>query len=674
MEISDYYRDLMQNLYALRGEVKNFTEPLFTEQFCDFLVENAYVDDYDLVEYKHKTLGLKLDAWSLRLETGTLNLFVSEFKTEAELWSLTGSNIKKVLERAKKFFLRSLSNSFYRALEETSQGYLVAKEICDHQHEIYKVQIYLLSNGVLSKTFKTMPPVDCEGKNVCFHIWDIGRRARIELSGKSREDIVINFDDPISCLPAFSTTKSCHSYLFVLPGEVLASLYEDYGERLLEQNVRTFLQFRGKVNKGIKTTIDREPEMFFAYNNGITATAEALELSDDQREIISITNLQIVNGGQTTASLFMSRLKHKLDLSSVYVQVKLSVINPEEVERIVPKISECANTQNKVNAADFSSNHPYHLRIEEFSRRIWAPSSGDGSQETHWFYERTRGQFINSYSSKPRSEHDVYLKINPKKQMITKTDVAKYLYSFEMKPFLVSKGAQFCFKEFAEEVDRRWQENDEQFNELYYKELVAKAIMFRQLDKEVYAQPWYGGYKANIITYSLALLSSLVARRKKFLDFMTVWDNQSTPEPLMAFLVEIAKQVNSVIQDTMLNVTQYAKKEKCWECVELLEIILPSEVEELLIDEQELDCQNREAITEQRLLTGIQAQIFILEKGAVYWGKIIEWQKKARILSPTEMGILQRAYATPESVSERQALRLVSINDKVKSEGFYSDD
>ena len=174
----------------------------------------------------------------------------------------------------------------------------------------------------------------------------------------------------ILCLPAHLNTAEYHSFLLVMPGALIADLYARFSSRLLEQNVRSFLQARAAVNKGIRDTILNDPKMFFAYNNGITATAAnvIVQKAADGLRMTRIEDLQIVNGGQTTASLFHTRRKDKANLDGVFVQVKLSIVSQGLSETVVPKISEYANTQNRVNAADFFSNHPFHVRMEEASR------------------------------------------------------------------------------------------------------------------------------------------------------------------------------------------------------------------------------------------------------------------------------------------------------------------
>lgn len=674
MDFTDYYHDFMQDIFARSDAEQDFTESIFTERVCEFLLDYQAIENYSLAEYKHQSLGIRIDAWNLSLETGVLSLFISDFRPESQPYSLTQTVLASLFKRADKFFQRCIDKPFYESLEESTMGYIVAREIYENVDFISKVQFFLLSNGVLSQQAKGIPQTDGDSFIKQYNIWDLGRISNIELSGKAREDLVISFDNPIACLPAFTGSEDCKSYLLVLSGELLASLYEDHGERLLEQNVRTFLQFRGNVNKGIKTTILHEPDMFFAYNNGLTATAEEIDLSSDGNNICAITNLQIVNGGQTTASLFMSRKKHKIDLSSVHVQVKLSVISPDEVERIVPQISKCANTQNKVNLADFSSNHPFHLRIEKKSRRIWAPSPEGTNQDTHWFYERTRGQFANAYAAFSRSDQKKFLAINPKHQMFTKTDLAKYDYTFSKQPNIVSKGAQTCFREFAGKIDEEWEANDDNFGDLYFKHVIAKGILFRGLDKQIMKQPWYGGYKANIVTYTLALFSYVVEKDDKFIDFSSFWEQQRIPDSINFFLLELAGLVNQKIQDTDLNVTQYCKQERCWQKVQEIDIKLPSEVKSLLICKTDIVEEEKNALADQKMLTGIDARMFVVHKGSEYWQRLLQWQNEARVLSPNQVGLLQSAVVRPERFQDWQALQLVEINNIAIEQGFYPND
>jgi hypothetical protein len=415
--------------------------------------------------------------------------------------------------------------------------------------------------------------------------------------------------------------------------------------------------------------------MFFAYNNGLTATAESIAMDPSGTRIESVQNFQIVNGGQTTASIFTSRKKHDADLSRVHVQVKLSIIPPEQVNEVVPRISEYANTQNKVSAADFFSNHPFHLRIEDLSRRLWAPSPEGGLRETHWFYERARGQYANAQANLTPARKKEFLLINPRHQQFTKTDLAKFENSMNMLPQVVSLGAQKNFAHFASEIGKAWERNDGQFNELYFKRLIAKAIIFRYLDKNIMKQTWYGGYKANIVTYSIAKLQHMITAKRKGLDLEKIWLTQKLSVGLEKQLLAIAQEVNMAIQDTpdwVTNVTEYCKKNDCWNKVEALPISLSGKVEQELLDLEEREERERYAEKVQKIDSGIEAQKYVIEKEAAFWKKVAAFGHEKSLLSPKEIGIITIACEMPSKIpTEKQSKILIDIEKHLMQEGYF---
>ena len=298
-------------------------------------------------------------------------------------------------------------------------------------------------------------------------------------------------------------------------------------------------------------------------------------------------NLQIVNGGQTTASIFTAKKKDGADLDHISVQMKLSVIDPERAEKVVPKISEYANTQNTVNAADFFANHPFHVRMEEFSRRVWARSPDGTFRETKWFYERARGQYLDAKTYLTAAEKKKFDAEYPKAQSFTKTDLAKFENVWECIPHIVSKGAQANFAHFAKLVGKRWDADETQFNEQYFCHAMARALIFRRLEKLISAQPWYeGGYRANIVAYTLSKLAQLVQESGKMVDFQSIWQNQKLSDELESALIEIAVATQTVILNTpegMRNISEWAKKESCWTRVKALDIALPKKFKSQLI-------------------------------------------------------------------------------------------
>ena len=307
-------------------------------------------------------------------------------------------------------------------------------------------------------------------------------------------DLVNDFGGSLPVLPARQFEGDHESYLAVVPGQVLSEIYDRWGARLLEQNVRVFLQARSKVNRGIRDTLVHEPDMFFAYNNGITATAEDVEISNDGGSLMlcGLRNFQIVNGGQTTASIHAA-MRKKVDISQTFIQMKLSVVNADRAVKLVPKISECANSQNRVVASDFFANHPFHVRVEGFSRRIYAPSPDGTFSQSKWFYERARGQFADArgyLTTAQRRKFDIEF---PRRQRFNKTDLAKFLNVWEGRPHEVSLGAQKNFAAFARRIGQAWKKRPDDFSEAWYREAIAKAIVFRATERIVSAQPMVSG-------------------------------------------------------------------------------------------------------------------------------------------------------------------------------------
>lgn len=489
------------------------------------------------------------------------------------------------------------------------------------------------------------------------------------------------FGEGIACLPAHLGTDTYQSYLMVMPANVLATLYEKFGARLLEQNVRTFLQARGNVNQGIRATILNEPSMFFGYNNGITATAQGIETqtTDSGFMITRIVDLQIVNGGQTTASLFHTRKRDKADLSQIFVQMKLSVIDSQQSEIVVPKISEYANTQNRVNAADFFSNHPFHVRMEGFSRRIWAPAQKGAQRETRWFYERARGQYADAQSKLTTAEQKRFKLEHPKPQMFTKTDLAKFENVWDDHPRWVNLGAQKNFARYATRIGSEWGKSSDAFNEFYFKRAVARGLIFRAAERIVSAQPWYnGGYRANTVAYTLAAISNITKRRMVSIDFLEIWNSQDVDPVLRQAIAVISKVVNEDIANPpqgISNISEWCKKEACWTRIQdrtdEMEKLLPLEFFTQLVSLDEEAATAKSAKQTQKIDNGIEAQRTVLTVTAGDWSRLHTFLLEKGLLTPKEIGILKIAMQIPAKLpSEKQSVILLELLERGLLEGM----
>jgi hypothetical protein len=399
-------------------------------------------------------------------------------------------------------------------------------------------------------------------------------------------------------------------------------------------------------------------------------------------QITRVKDLQIVNGGQTTASLFHTRMKDKVSLDSIFVQMKLAVIDNQENETVVPRISEYANTQNRVNAADFFSNHPFHIRIEEFSRRIWAPAQQGEQRETKWFYERARGQYADTQAKLTPAEQRRFKAENPKSQMFTKTDLAKFENVWDEHPKWVNLGAQKNFARYAGRIGQEWTKSSDDFNEFSYRRVIARALIFKTTEKLVSIQPWYhGGYRANIVAYAIASLSEVCRRQEKSLDVQKIWNMQGLPQPLIDALVIATRFVNDDIVNPpqgISNISEWCKKDMCWTRIQgriaELEEELPTEFLSVLLSREGEKVEVKSAKKVQKIDDGITCQKTVLTLGAGKWKDAARFGLENNLLSQKDMGILATAAAMPEKIpSEKQCIYLVNLLKRLEIKGFRLD-
>lgn len=680
-DINSYYQEFQQDVYASADVDGSFAEDAFFELFCEHLIESGEVETADRAQYLGPK-GLRIDGFGGDPESsdGRLNLIVLDFHQEEEPGSLTATDLNSIFPRATNFLKKSLDREFRDGLEESSPAFGLATLIAGRWSTINAVRIIVISNRVLSLRAEGRDTITYKDIPVTHSVWDFGRLHRYVMSGRGREDIEIDivkdYGSPLPTLPAHVGNDDYEAYLVVISGQQLADIYGHWGSQLLEQNVRSFLQARGSVNKGIRNTLENSPEMFFAYNNGITATAEDVTTIESNRglAITHLKNLQIVNGGQTTASIFSASRKKGIDLSKVFVQMKLSVIDPSRSEEVVPKISEYANSQNRVNAADFFANHPFHIRMEQFSRRIYAPSPDGTFRESKWFYERARGQYMDGKTRLTDAQTKKYELEYPKHQLISKTDLAKFLNCWDEMPDLVSKGAQKNFAAFAEEIGKKWTKQPDGFNEVYYRDSIAKAIIFRETEKLVTSQPWYGGgYRANVVAYAIAKTARDIRLRHESLDFDQVWRRQALSDDLREALTVAAQAAHSILvlpPSPGMNVTEWAKQQNCWNRIASEKIEWPKGFLKSLGSRDVQIEKKNDAIKDQRLLNGIEAQMAVINAGGEVWKSLREWAIQRGLITPAEDGILAVASAIPFKIpTERQSTKTLETLKRLQAEG-----
>jgi AIPR protein. len=679
--VEEFFHDFRQETLADAEANSTYQLEAFMEAVSTELIETGFIEGFEHCHYRAPR-GMRVDGYWFNDE-GALDIFVADFDCRRELETLTRTDVDAAFKRVVNFFEASLQGMLEP--DVTTPEYGLVRQIADRRAMLRQVNFYLTSERVLSDRFQAFPEGEVGGIRATYHIWDMARFQRQRSSRGHKEplniDFVELFGNGIACLPANLGSGSYQSYLIVMPAPILAALYDRYSARLLEQNVRTFLQARAQVNKGIRATIINEPQMFFAYNNGITATAQEIEtrMTDSGLQIVRMTDLQIVNGGQTTASLFHTQRRDKADLSDIFVQMKLSVIDSEQSETVVPRISEYANTQNRVNAADFFSNHPFHVRMAEFSRRIWAPAQQGAQRETKWFYERARGQYADAQSKLTPGEQKRFRAEYPKTQMFTKTDLAKFENVLDDHPRWVNLGSQKNFARYALRIGKEWEKSSDGFNEFYFKRAIARGILFRATEKLVSSQPWYnGGYRANIVAYTLSMLGEVTKRRKASVDYQRIWATQAIDDVLSQALATIAAAINEDIihpPQGISNISEWCKKEGCWarllEQADNIAGLLPEEFWAALASAEDNRHEAKTARQTQKIDNGIEVQKQVFEVPAAHWSLILKEGTSRRLLTPKEMGILKIAEQIPAKIpTEKQSAVLMEIFDKAQQEGI----
>ena len=697
----EYRKDFLEDTLATEESEANGTVASFVKICALKLFEGDVIPEYTPCYYSgygYRNAAIRVDGYALDEHDGTFYLLTAMYSGSDDSETMIGSDARTALDRCRAFAANSIEHNLTSKIEISTEAYDLAALIEEQAKYVSKFVVVLLTDMSLSeranlgdsesgkkkkksKRAGVLDAMDICGIEVEYRIWDMPRFYRIFGVGDGHEEIAIDFNEYIpggvSCLSAnyTSSNEECRSYICTVAGNVIADLYDEYGSRMLEGNVRSFLGRRG-VNKDIRNTVLNEPDMFFVYNNGLSATATEAVVQGDR--LLFARDLQIVNGGQTTATLSSTRHSSGADLSAVSVLMKLTQVPPETAATIVPIISRSANSQNKVNAADFFSTHEYHIRLEQMSRREFAPAKSGAQHETHWFYERARGQYIQATMHMTKAQERKFKTQNPKDQVVTKTDLAKVLSAWDMYPHIVSKGAESNFGEFAKRTEAEWEKRKDDFNMKYFHEAIALVIMYRAIDKMIPKQSWYeGGYKANVVAYTTSLLHHLINKTYpgEMLNLEKIWQKQQCPELLLQQLTVMAEQVYYCItaEDRRVqNVTQWCKQLVCWETVKTINVMPVAGFESLLQGREAIAAERKEARAVRKIENTIDDQKQVFELGENYWKRLEIWLRSHPFATAIEQKALKYAVAMSRGMfpDERQCKSLIKLRERAVQEGF----
>ena len=697
-KLLEYHQELF-DLCSIGAEANStFPQEGFFHYTHEMLGDAGVLDNIEYCPYLNSRLGMKIDGYSWNSLEKTINIICIDYTNDRDIIELLkNETIKKLSERATRFIEKIDDAKFYSELATTDPGRRAIELISEFKDSVLKFRVVLITDKSLSTRVKKIEMAPILDLQTSLEIWDLDRLYLLDKSDSDFEDFNVNLTQwgkGIKLLPANVSSDGVSTYLGVMPASLLSEIYNEFGQRLLESNVRTFLDFTKKINNGMRKSLVKEPENFFAYNNGITVTASNIktEAAGEQIYVTEIENMQIVNGGQTTAAIYFSprekgsikgidkELYYKdIDLSKVFVQMKLTVVGNKEVSNLMKSnIAFFANSQNAIQNSDLISNHPFHLNIESRSRIQLVPPGADGLP-TKWFYERVRGQY-NTQKRALISSKKFDLEY-PKSQVFSKTDMAKYENTWRLKPHIVKLGAQKNLQKIGVEILNEFDKNPDDFGVNFYKDLVSKMILFRSADKAIFTSDWYrenSGLKAETVTYTLSLIRNAILKNSYDINLDLIYQNQSVSSSLLTLIIKTAEQVKANIDDPLFrggvsNPSEFCKSEKGWNKIQEMEVNLS----ELSSDDMISTAQKSERAVEQKETTKVSKAITytaqVMEVSATEWTLLTEHNAKVYPREHPNVGIPSKCVAFMKGgtmPSDKQLKLAIEIRNNAYADGF----
>lgn len=583
MTLDDFLEETRAEISAQMSEGSPFAELVFCEVVMQHLVDAGMTFEPVVCHFQGKVgnANLRLSGYAISDEADQLDLFVSLYEGFESITPVQDQDSKTAAQQCVRFLELCASGRLADKLDPSSDAHSLALTIRERYNDLEQVRVFVLTDGVVkSKNFK---PREVSGKSVRLEVMDIERLFRHRSEGKPRDELVIDFIDvsgaPLPCVFVPGQTGDYDYALTAVPGEALRFIYEKFGPRLLEANVRSFLSVKAKgVNAGIQSTLRSAPERFMAFNNGIVLVADEMKLDraeDGSPGIVWLRGMQIVNGGQTTASLYFAKRKYPdTDLSKVRVPAKIIVMkeqDPTKEEALVSDISRYANSQNAVRQSDLSANKPFHIDVEALSSKVYCPD-GVG----RWFYERAAGSYNTLLAKEGATAARLRdLKLStPLSRKITKTELAKYMMAWGARPDIVSLGTQKCFERFMTLLGEAEAAGSPLITDpAFFKELVAKALLYKAVHKAI--RPLVSAFLANVAAYTVAVVATTY--RDTF-DLERIWRNQGVSSKLLEQVEIWAREVNERLHETANGkmISEWAKRQECRDAMFSRPFSLPS--------------------------------------------------------------------------------------------------
>ena len=599
MVIEEFFNYRNELLDQSKDDEGFIHENLILSQVLPSMLDAKLIDseDFNNSYFKSSPEKLKINAYCVNESGERLQLFIINEESidltasNDELQVSTKANYETQFKRCKSFLNKAIKGHLNDEIQDSSPVRPLVSRISSSEgaDQFDVVEFFLISTTATVSLRGAEPQpsrIEFEDeellvsytknrqkqkKNLLIkkRLIDLNFLYNVLVSQGNREvlkvDFVKMFGESLKAIKA-ADEVNFESYLCALPASMIWGLYKEFSTRLLEKNVRSFLQFRG-VNKGIRETIRKEPEKFVAYNNGLTITATSGEITMEsgQSTIRSLSDFQIVNGGQTTASIYFTK-KDGFDISKVKVMAKINVAKEateEELEELISNISTYSNAQSRVSKVDLRSRSPQLVRIKSLSESIMTPSG------KKWFFERAKGEF-NTKMRIAGSNKNRLAKEYPTERRFSKELMAKYYTAWGSQPHIVKKGGEKVFRYFIEKLSGEGEFKKPIFiNRNFYEELIAKIIIFRTLEK-IYGsgKNSMGQLRSAVVPYSISVLYNVADGNKKAdpIDLVKIWIYEGLEDDLISFFKSLLELMNELVKKYAKSddFGEYSKKEELW--------------------------------------------------------------------------------------------------------------
>ncbi len=643
-DLDEYVQDLNSRVHA-NAQADSEGESLenaFTAMMLSKLEDFEVLQDAVPFYCNRPAKGIKATGIAISEDERTCDVIVTEFKDARKVTTLGQKPMETVAKRAIKFIEGAFAG-MHDTIEVSFDANEWSRRLFELRDKLESIRIVIITDARVERA--SIEDSTLDGKPLTTSIWDLERFHKVDNSAKGREPIEIELDATPLDAVMDDSSEACTTYMLVVPGDVLADVYSRWGLRLLERNVRAYLQLFGPVNKGIRATLETEPDRFLTYNNGLSAVAEKVETSREKGRLVikRIHDLQIVNGGQTTASLHRAKYVDGLSLEAAKVQMKLTVIKDQaRAEEVIPRISQYSNTQNSVQMADFASNDNYHLELEKISRRITSPVQVEG-QVNKWFYERIRQQYNVERNKRVGKERRSFDNEYPKVQLFDKTDLAKAINAWAQLPFLAALGKQKNFGHFTQ-ITRK---ENPVVDEIYYKRTVAKVLLWKRALRLIRTSGLAGHWE-NTTAYTIAWL---VHRMGGDLNLSRVWQEQKLRPSFEEQFMVVARAVHGHLSSPGPGIpypSEWHKKQDCWDSCKALKIQLSNTFK--------TDYSQQEGFDEAGFIDQDQAMASVKGHAPGVWTALSRWGAQTKKLSSAHTTASMRvAYAMAKGEQPKPA-------------------